>query len=145
MPPPRTRLDPEGYYARLDLEPAAAPDAIVTAYRAKARLLHPDVPVTGDAAAFVAIKQAYDVLSNQGRRHTYDRQAREPVTQPEVIVVRPAAYPAAPASRHPRFSDLPVGVWAGVAAFLGLCIYQATTHLLAPSSALIINDKREKK
>ena len=136
MPPPRTRLDPEGYYARLDLEPAAAPDAIVTAYRAKARLLHPDVPVTGDAAAFVAIKQAYDVLSNQGRRHTYDRQAREPVTQPEVIVVRPAAYPAAPASRHPRFSDLPVGVWAGVAAFLGLCIYQVTTHLLAPSSVV---------
>ena len=136
MPPPCTKLDPEGYYARLGLEPAAAQAAIAVAYRAKARLLHPDVPVTGNAAAFVAVKQAYDALSNPDRRQSYDRQARYAAIQPEVIIVRPIAVPAAAASRHPRFSDLPIVVWAGVAAFLVLCIYQVTTHLLAPPSVV---------
>lgn len=137
MPPSRTRLDPEGYYARLGLEPAAARAAIVTAYRAKARLLHPDVPKTGDSAAFVAVKQAYDVLSNQDRREAYDRNARQAAIQPEVIVVRrPAVYPAPPPLRHPRFSDLPVMVWAGLAAFMVLGVYQATTRLLAPSTVV---------
>jgi molecular chaperone DnaJ len=67
MPPPRTRLDPDGYYTRLGLEPTAGPTDIVKAYRQKARVLHPDVPDTGNANAFVAVKQAYDILSNQSR------------------------------------------------------------------------------
>src|ERR1700710_550386 len=77
MLPPRTRFDPQGYYARLDVEPTAPQAAIVTAFRTKARLLHPDVARTGNAAAFVAMKQAYDVLSNRERRDEYDRRARE--------------------------------------------------------------------
>jgi hypothetical protein len=136
MSPPRTRLDPEGYYARLGLEPAADRAAVVAAYRAKARRFHPDVPVTGNAAAFVAVKQAYDVLSDQDRRGAYDRLARQAAIQPEVIVARSAAYPEAAPSRHPRFSDLPVMVWVGLAAFLVLCVYQATAHLLAPSNVI---------
>lgn len=134
--PPRTRLDPEGYYARLGLEPTAAPAAVVAAYRAKARVLHPDVPVTGSAAAFVAVKQAYDVLSNQDRREAYDRKARQTVAQPAPAVVRQAEFPPPTPLRHPRFSDLPVPVWVGVAALLILGIYQVTSHLLAPSSVV---------
>jgi hypothetical protein len=137
MPPPRTRLDPEGYYDRLGLEPAAARAAIVAAYRAKARVLHPDVPVTGNAAAFVAVKQAYDVLSKPEQRDAYDRKARVAALdaiEPEVMVVRPAARPAAATPmRHPRFSDLPVMVWAGLGVFLCVCVYEAASHLLAPS------------
>ena len=136
MSPPRTRQDPEGYYARLGLEPAAAPAAVVAAYRAKARLLHPDVPVTGNAAAFVAVKQAYDVLSKQDRREAYDRRARQAVAQPAPAVVRQAEWPSAPPSRHPRFSDLPIPVWAGIGTLLLLGIYQITSHLLAPSSVV---------
>lgn len=131
---PRTRLDPEGFYARLGLDPAAAQAAVVAAYRAKARVLHPDVPATGNAAAFVSVKQAYDVLSNQVRRQAYDRQAREVVPQPKPIIIRKAEWPSAPPSRHPRFSDLPVLVWVGIAGFFGLCLYQVVTHLIAPSS-----------
>ena len=79
MLPPRPRLDPGGYYDRLGLEPAATQAEIVAAFRAKARLLHPDVPRTGNASAFVAMKQAYDVLSNAERRAAYDRAAREAI------------------------------------------------------------------
>ncbi len=136
MPPPRTRLDPEGYYARLGLEPTAAPAAVVAAYRAKARIVHPDVPVTGNATAFVAAKQAYDVLSHQDRRQEYDRNARQAVAPPEPVVIRQAEWPSAPPTRQPRFSDLPVPVWVGVGAFLALGIYQAASHLLAPSGVV---------
>ncbi|HEY1412561.1 MAG TPA: J domain-containing protein [Rhodopila sp.] len=74
---PRTRLDPEGFYARLGLEPSATHASIVAAFRAKARVLHPDVQKTGNAEAFVTVRQAYDVLSNRSRREAYDRKARE--------------------------------------------------------------------
>jgi hypothetical protein len=142
MVPPRTRLDPEDYYARLGLEPAATQVEIVAAFRGKARLLHPDVPKTGNASAFVAVKQAYDVLSNRERRAAYDREAREAAldaNEPEVIVVRrpaystDAAWPPSEPIRRPRFTDLPLMLWIGLAAFLCLCVYQAATHLLAPS------------
>lgn len=137
MLPSRTRLDPEGYYDRLGLQPAATRADIIAAFRAKARLLHPDVPKTGNAGAFVAIKQAYDVLSNHHRRGAYDRKAREAALnaiEPEVIEVQRPLHPApATPSRQPRFSDLPVALWAGLGAFLCLCVYQATIHLLAPS------------
>src|ERR1700733_15007334 len=95
MVPPRTSLDPEDYYGRLGLKPAATQMEIVAAFRGKARLLHPDVPKTGDTGAFVAVKQADDVLSNRERRAAYDRQAKEAAREkikPEVIVVRRAAY-----------------------------------------------------
>ena len=135
MPPPRTRLDPEGYYDRLGLEPAATPTAIVKAYRDKVRVLHPDVPKTGNATEFVSVKQAYDVLSNQERRQAYDRKAKAAAMdaiEPEVFVVQRAAYPAAPTPlRRPRFSDLPLAVWAGAGVFLCLCVYQVIVHLLA--------------
>ena len=95
MLPPRTRLDPEGYYARLGLEPAATQAEIVAAFRGKARLLHPDVPKTGNTGAFVAVKQAYDVLSNRERRAAYDRKAKAAVQdalEPEVIEVPRPGY-----------------------------------------------------
>jgi hypothetical protein len=98
-------------------------------------VLHPDVPLTGNAAAFVAVKQAYDVLSNRDLREAYDRKARA-VAQRRPPVVRKAEWPSAPPSRHPRFSDLPVSVWAGVGALLLLGVYQVTLHLLAPSTVV---------
>jgi len=54
--------DPTGLYARLEVEPTAAPEAIAAAFRHKARLLHPDVTGTGNAEAFMWVKEAYDVL-----------------------------------------------------------------------------------
>jgi hypothetical protein len=141
MPLFRSRLDPDGYYDLLGVKPSAAPAEIVAAYRQKARLLHPDVPRTGNSDAFVAVKQAYDVLSNQLQRADYDRAARDAAAaaaRPAIGIPRPhqrpQAAPAAASSTHrPRFSDLPVMVWAGMGAFLCFGIYQVVTHLLAPS------------
>lgn len=165
MPPSPTRLDPEGHYARLGIDPAATHEAVVSAFRAHARRLHPDVPVTGNAQAFVAIKQAYDVLANRERREEYDRKARDlanrPVPEPEVAAAaqRPSYRPASPSgaaqSRRPAqsgrqgsanrwastsdprslISGLPMGLWAGLGAFLCLCIYEAGSHLMAPPPA----------
>ena len=145
MPPLRTKLDPDGHYARLGVEPSATQPVITAAYRAKARLLHPDVPRTGNAEAFLALKHAYDIVSNLALREDYDRKARNAmldtivpeVIAPEATVARPAAYHAAPAAvRQPRFSDLPAAVWIGLAAFLSLCLYQAATRLLAPAQVV---------
>src|SRR6202012_5056288 len=82
---------PEDYFARLGLSPSASRAEVVAAFRVKARLLHPDVPKTGNAVAFVAVKQAYDVLSNVERRAAYDRgasQAANDDVEPEVVIVR---------------------------------------------------------
>ena len=144
MLPPRTRLDPDGYYIRLGLEPAATAAEIVAAFRGKVRILHPDVPNTGNASEFVAVKQAYDVLSNPQRRDEYDRMAREAAMdaiEPEVMVVQPASYPMAPV-RQPRFSDLPAAVWIGSAVFLCLCLYEVVTHLLATPPRIANQDIR---
>jgi hypothetical protein len=142
MLPPRSRLDPEGYYQRLGVAPAASRVDIVAAYRAKARLLHPDVPKTGNAAAFVALKQAYDVLSNREQRAAYDRKAWdtpqysvEPEVTQEPVAARRWIIPVVTNvwSRQPRCFDIPVAIWVGLAAFMCLCVYQATAHLLAPT------------
>ena len=71
--------DPAGYYAVLDVDPAATPEAIAAAFRRKARVLHPDVPETGNADAFIAAKLAYDILSDADRRAAYDRAATAPL------------------------------------------------------------------
>ena len=72
----RMTRDPAGFYERLEVDPAAAPREIVAAFRRKARILHPDVPNTGDVEAFVRMKEAYEVLGNARRRAAYDRAAR---------------------------------------------------------------------
>jgi hypothetical protein len=140
MPPPRTRLDPDGYYNRLGVKPAATQAEVVTAFRGQARVLHPDVPETGDAGAFVALRQAYDVLSNRERRAAYDRKAGEAALdaiEPEVVVVHQSAYPATNSLGHqPRSFNFPIILWVGMGAFLCLCVYQAVTHVLAPPRAV---------
>jgi hypothetical protein len=107
MVPPRTRLDPEDYYGRLGLNPAASRAEIVAAFRGKARLLHPDVPKTGNSVAFVAMKQAYDVLSNQERRAAYDRGASEAADDIEPGDIRRPANPtrADPTRADPAQAD----------------------------------------
>ena len=68
--------DPAGLYARLGVDPAASPEAIAAAFRLKARVLHPDVVGTGDAAAFTLRKRGFDgsitILSADHNR-PYDR------------------------------------------------------------------------
>lgn len=69
--------DPKGYYATLGVDPNASAALIHAAFRSKAKQLHPDVPVTGNAGAFLRVKEAYEVLSNGLTRNEYDRLAHE--------------------------------------------------------------------
>ncbi len=82
-------LDPLGYYARLGVAPDAAPGEVKRAFLRQARLLHPDVPGTGDAAAFVRLKEAYDVVSSPLRRAAYRRTALAGSAQPPPVQPKP--------------------------------------------------------
>ncbi len=62
------------YYEVLELGKDASTDDIKKAYRKLARQYHPDVNKAADAEAkFKEVKEAYDVLSDDGKRATYDR------------------------------------------------------------------------
>jgi len=126
--------DPKGYYARLEVDPWASREAIAAAYRRKARRLHPDIPVTGNAAAFVAMKEAYETLADPLRRAAYDRSAKARLAaaappppprydfdEAEEILPDPPPPVRTPKVRQPRLSDIPTWMWivllgAGLAA-----------------------------
>jgi hypothetical protein len=132
MPPPLISRDPERYYARLGVDPWSTPEAITAAWRRNARMLHPDVPGTGDAGAFVALKQAYDVLISPERRAAYDRLslARQSAEQePGEIGSTPFPEMASPPTRHPRLHDLPAAVWIGMVAVLMVGAVEIGLHL----------------
>ena len=124
-------LDPKGYYARLGVDLDAAPAELTAAYRRKARVLHPDIPITGDAAAFVAVKEAYDVLADPLRRAAYDRSARAVVRTPAPAEIVPEPPPPmhVPRTRGPRLSDQPIAVWVGLAVVAAIAGIEALTHL----------------
>jgi hypothetical protein len=135
MPPIRTRLDPEGLYARLGVNPAADRAEIAAAYRRQARLLHPDVPKTGDTASFVALRQAYDVLSDPRRRRDYDESAwtvPPGAVEPEVFAPPPVVRARPEPPGRPRFLNLPVFVWIGVGAVLCVSLAEAVIHMRQP-------------
>jgi DnaJ domain len=121
--------DPAGFYARLGVEPSATSETITAAFRRKARVFHPDVAATGNAEAFMRVKEAYDVLDDAERRAAYDRSARA-APMPEPI----AASTVPPATRPPRLYNLPVALWAGVGGLFCLAsIMTVVTLTRAPS------------
>jgi hypothetical protein len=124
--------DPAGLYARLAVDPSAPPEAIVAAFRRMARVLHPDVAGTGNAEAFVRVKEAYDILGDAGRRSAYDRAARAAAA---VAVQPPVRAAAEPATRGPRWSDLPIVLWVllgGVGSVAAMMAVLQFTRAPAP-------------
>jgi hypothetical protein len=120
--------DPAGLYARLGVDPAAAPAAITAAFRLKARVLHPDVVGTGDITAFIRMKEAYDVLGDPSRRAAYDRAARA------ATIGEPSAPGfAEPVIRGPRLSDLPIALWAGLGGVACLAAVMAVLQFNRPA------------
>ena len=65
------------HYAALGLPSSASLADIKKAFRQKASLYHPDRNPAADAAArFRAVQEAYDVLSDEGKRQAYDDNRR---------------------------------------------------------------------
>lgn len=148
--------DPKGYYARLEVDPWAPREAIAAAYRRKARVLHPDIPVTGNAAAFVAMKEAYEVLTDPLRRAAYDRAAKAPPApqrpppppppsydydEAEELHPEPPPPMRTPKVRQPRLSDMPIWLWIGLIGVVVVGVGEALLQLNAdppPESAPLI-------
>jgi molecular chaperone DnaJ len=62
------------YYEVLGVGKDASADEIKKSYRKLAREFHPDVNKAADAETkFKEVKEAYDILSDDGKRSTYDR------------------------------------------------------------------------
>src|SRR5512140_2163964 len=67
------------YYDIMGVKPTATEAEIKKAYRKLARKFHPDVNA-GDKSAegkFKEVQQAYDVLSDKGKREIYDQVGHE--------------------------------------------------------------------
>eukprot|EP00548_Thalassiothrix_antarctica_P013770 CAMPEP_0194166812 /NCGR_PEP_ID=MMETSP0154-20130528/2319_1 /TAXON_ID=1049557 /ORGANISM="Thalassiothrix antarctica, Strain L6-D1" /LENGTH=675 /DNA_ID=CAMNT_0038877587 /DNA_START=57 /DNA_END=2084 /DNA_ORIENTATION=+ len=71
--------DGEDFYSLLGLERDASQDDIKKAYKKKSLLMHPDkiaqrgkVATEEDQARFTRMKEAYEVLSDEHKRETYD-------------------------------------------------------------------------
>jgi len=70
--------DGDDHYAVLAVAPDSSPEQIRDAYRAMARLLHPDRSPGDTAASRMArVNEAYYVLRDPGRRAVYDASRRD--------------------------------------------------------------------
>ncbi len=77
--------DTPNFYDILQISPRADLDTIHRVYRIMAARFHPDNPVSGDHERFLQLCEAYEVLSNSGRRAQYDCVLRAKEAQPMPI------------------------------------------------------------
>ncbi|WP_198943386.1 J domain-containing protein [Actinokineospora bangkokensis] len=94
-------MDDVDYYELLGVRRDASAAEVKSAYRALAKVMHPDAG--GTAGTFRLLKSAYETLSDPDRRREYDRGPA-----PEVPSPRPAARRTrTPGPRPSRFTDDP--------------------------------------
>ncbi len=76
--------DPKGYYAMLDVTADADAEEIKSAFRTKAKRLHPDInPSPIAAKQFQRLSEAYEALSDPAKRKSYDAKAGGPEKKKE--------------------------------------------------------------
>lgn len=88
----------KNYYTILGVEPDATQQQIKSAYRRRVKELHPD-HYGHDSGPFLAVQEAYDVLSDPARRRTYDEQLtgqQRRQRPPEPAPRRPGRAPVEP-------------------------------------------------
>ena len=91
------------YYVLLGISQDADPDAIRSAFRARARQYHPDVGEGSSVDRFREILTAYETLNDPNRRGDYDRLLLQNTraTIPRVVEpLRPQAIPKPMLSRQ---------------------------------------------
>lgn len=91
------------YYVLLGVSQDADPDAIRSAFRARARQYHPDAGEGSSVDRFREILTAYETLNDPNRRGNYDRLLQNTrATIPRVVVepLRPQAVPEPMLSRQ---------------------------------------------
>jgi DnaJ-class molecular chaperone len=88
-------------YRILQVDPSAHPTVITAAFRALARLRHPDLNGTDDGAQMVDLNEAYETLRDPALRAAYDRwrEVAVPVSPGESAPTRPA-HSGTPAARR---------------------------------------------
>lgn len=69
------------YYALLGVEPTAEPETIHRVFHILARRFHPDNPGGGNLERFLAVKEAYEVLSAEASRKAFDAERRKHVAE----------------------------------------------------------------
>ena len=102
----------KSHYDLLGIARHADPAVVQAAYRALAKLYHPDVargPKDLAAARFRAINEAYEVLADARRRVKYDAQLDALVTEPQAPPAppRPTRGPRTPETEPQPYSGAP--------------------------------------
>ena len=82
-------------YVILQLDPLAVPEVIDAAFRALARLRHPDREPGSNGHAMAELNDAYAVLRDPARRSAYDRERLPKSPPPSFLHDRVAASPTA--------------------------------------------------
>jgi DnaJ-class molecular chaperone len=89
----------ENHYATLGVGRDSDERGIRDAYRRAAKRVHPDTSGASDSEAFRAVQEAYEVLGDEERRASYDRDTSRrwfvggAGDRPPLRPVRPAVYP----------------------------------------------------
>lgn len=97
------------YYLILGVDPASTIEEIKTAYRQRAKNLHPDYYGL-DSEPFLELQEAYSILSDPGQRFHYDKLNKTQATrkfrpQVEIEPLIPSHYSAEPLIPHAPFGD----------------------------------------
>ena len=101
-------------YAILQVHPLAHPTVITAAYRALARLLHPDHAGEGTDPPMARLNRAYAILRDPDTRRTYDHERAALTSAPKSAApaVTPPPTPP-PTATDRRGTVLPYGRYAG--------------------------------
>ncbi len=97
----------KNYYAILGILPNATSDDIRSAYKRRAKELHPD-HYGENSSPFLEVQEAYGVLSDPGHRSNYDRSIRKLADAPSNIAEIESLRPRKPRPEPLRSSGKPV-------------------------------------
>lgn len=93
-PSPTVYVHPEAvdYYAVLQVAPGTAMAGIKRAYRERSKELHPDKRSEADAAQFLLVARAHEILTHPGLRYAYDRgeNVDDPKVEKRILDGQPA-------------------------------------------------------